>query len=165
MSEDKELSGEEKRAKLKEEYKRELLERRQLMEQAEQAKKMSPIQKALDEIQRINDSLSGTVDDIMDKLNMNSAEAEARMEVALGTDTQTQPKPDLGTTTQQTQSTSTSAQSTTTDTVQLAETDKPIEKTLLDTSTAGTTQQQAATTDAQPQAEVQTKKTLGEQEH
>lgn len=164
MSEEKELSGEEKRAKLKEEYKRELLERKKLMEQVEQAKKMNPIQKALDEIQRINDSLSGTVDDIIDKLNMGSAEAEARMEVAIEGGTQTQPKQQeatkeqaAATTTQQTEASQQTAQS-----------EGNVEKTLLDSSTSATaTAQTSTTSNTQPENEagVQTKKTLGEQEH
>ena len=129
--EERYLSGEEKRARLKADYKKELLERKQIQAQIESSKRMSTIQNAMDKILNINDD----TEDWIQKLNQTAAMAEAKLEMALGLDAPVEAK-------QPAETPQSSAP-----TEPLAEKkanppeDKPVEKTLGDrqTHSAGTT--------------------------
>lgn len=76
---DKHLSGEEKRAKLREEYKRELMERKRIEEQMKGAGTMGKIQQALDQILNFNDD----TEEWINKINEKAAHTEARLDIAL----------------------------------------------------------------------------------
>jgi hypothetical protein len=78
MSDDKNLSGEEKRRLLKEEYKRELLARKEFLGKVKNLKQSQKIQKALSEMQPQDDT-----DEWTDRLNQETALSEARLDVAL----------------------------------------------------------------------------------
>ncbi len=131
------LSGEEKRARLKEEYKKELLARKNIQAQIESSKRMSTIQNAMDKILNMNDD----TEDWISKLNQTAAMAEAKLEMALGLDTPTA------------STTPTVTPQTPTPTEPVAEKkestpeNKPVEKTLGDqqTHSAGTTSTPNAT--------------------
>jgi hypothetical protein len=152
---DKHLSGEEKRAKLREEYKRELLERKKIQEQLQAAQKMGPIQKALDQILNFNDD----TEEWINKLNQSSAQTEARLDIAL--DSQRTAGSSTGAA-KPPQPTGTVAGDTMTDPKADATADRIVEKTLGDVATPGATGSAQTTAEGAPPTTA--KKTLGEEE-
>lgn len=78
MSEDKNLSGEEKRRLMKEQFKQELKGRKDFIQKVENLRKLQNINKALDNMNYQDDS-----DEWIGKLNQESAFTEAKMEIAL----------------------------------------------------------------------------------
>ena len=80
MDNDKFLSGEEKRAKLKEEYKNELLLKKQFLSKVESQRHINNINNALEKILKMaNDD----TDLGIEKLNAESALAAAKLDLAL----------------------------------------------------------------------------------
>ncbi|RMG60454.1 MAG: hypothetical protein D6722_20905 [Bacteroidetes bacterium] len=84
------MTGEERRRRLKEQmkeaYKRDLRQRKEILEQA---KRLRTSRKLNDAITGITGALNDDSDDWIEKLNQESALTEARMEVALDAETQT----------------------------------------------------------------------------
>lgn len=86
MSNDRNLSGEEKRALLKEEYKKELKLRREFLDKVEQKRKTSGAEKALADVLGLTESnplLGEDTDHWISKLNQGSATAEAKIDMIL----------------------------------------------------------------------------------
>ena len=77
---DKNLSGEEKRKLLKEQYKKELRERKEFVSKVKNLRQMQRINKALAEMTAEDDT-----DEWIRKLNEETAFTEAKMEIALDT--------------------------------------------------------------------------------
>jgi|GEM_PF-2556287 len=76
---DKNLSGEEKRRKLKEEYKKDLLARKQFRQKVNRLKNLQKINKALENMVTDNDD----TDDWIRKLDEETALNEAKVEISL----------------------------------------------------------------------------------
>ncbi|MEM6632882.1 MAG: hypothetical protein AAF694_24640 [Bacteroidota bacterium] len=74
------MTGEEKRQQLKEQYKKELLERKAFLEKAKTLRKMQRINKALSEMES---ALHDDSDEWINKLNEESALSEAKMEILM----------------------------------------------------------------------------------
>lgn len=74
---DKHLSGEEKRKKMKEQFKKELLQDLEFKRKVQQMKKMSEIQKALESMNYEDDT-----DEWINKLNEKAAISDAKLEIA-----------------------------------------------------------------------------------
>lgn len=86
MSDDRNLSGEEKRALLKEEYKKELKLRREFLDKVEQKRKTAGAEKALADVLGLTESnplLGDDTDQWIAKLNQGSAMAEAKIDMIL----------------------------------------------------------------------------------
>ncbi|MDX2062677.1 MAG: hypothetical protein SFY70_06425 [Bacteroidia bacterium] len=78
------LSGAELRAKLKEEYKRELLARKQWLEQAKQANRTAKLANEMSKLEQMaNLGDSDDTDEWIRRLNEVSALSEAKLELAL----------------------------------------------------------------------------------
>ena len=75
---DKHLSGEEKRARMKEQFKKELRERKEFAEKVKKLRRLQNINNALDGMKMEDDS-----QDWIDKLNQETAFNEAKTEMAL----------------------------------------------------------------------------------
>lgn len=84
------MTGEERRRRLKEQmkeaYKRDLRQRKEILEQA---KHLRTTRKLNDAVTGITSSLHDDTDDWIEKLNQESALTEARMEIALDAEGQT----------------------------------------------------------------------------
>jgi hypothetical protein len=80
MDNDKFLSGEEKRAKLKEQYKNELLLKKQFLDKLESRRHINNINNALEKMLKIG---TDDMDLEIEKLNAESALAAAKLELAL----------------------------------------------------------------------------------
>lgn len=76
---DKNLSGEEKRKLLKEQFKKELLQQKEFLNKVKNLRQQSKINKALNEMNVEDDT-----QDWVDKLNEETAFNEAKIEMALG---------------------------------------------------------------------------------
>ena len=74
------MTGEEKRQQLKEQYKKELLERKAFLEKAKTLRKMQRINKAISEMES---ALHDDSDEWINKLNEESALSEAKMEILM----------------------------------------------------------------------------------
>ena len=74
------MTGEEKRQKLKEQYKKELLERRAFIEKAKALRKMQRINKALTDMES---AMHDDSDQWIDILNQETALSEAKMEMMM----------------------------------------------------------------------------------
>lgn len=74
---EKHLSGEEKRKKMKEQFKKELLQDLEFKRKVQEMKKMSQIQKALENMNYADDS-----DEWINKLNEKAAISDAKLEIA-----------------------------------------------------------------------------------
>jgi hypothetical protein len=86
MSDNRNLSGEEKRALLKEEYKKELKLRREFLDKVEQKRKTAGAEKALADVLGLTESnplLGEDTDHWIGKLNQGSATAEAKIDMIL----------------------------------------------------------------------------------
>ncbi len=77
---DKELSGEEKRQKMKEQYKKELRERKEFLNKVKGLRRTQSINKALESMNVEDDT-----DQWIEKLNQETAFREAKTEIALDT--------------------------------------------------------------------------------
>lgn len=87
------LSGAELREQLKEQYKRELLARKQWLEQAKEASKTAKLAGALDKVQQLaNLADTDDTDEWVRRLNEVSALSEAKLELSL--DSPVPPKED-----------------------------------------------------------------------
>lgn len=75
---DKELSGEEKRRQMKEDFKKELQQRKEFMNKVKGLRRMQSINKALDDMTPEDDT-----QDWIDRLNTETAFSEAKTEMAL----------------------------------------------------------------------------------
>lgn len=83
--ENKKLSGAELREKLKEEYKRELKERKKFLEAAKQANQTAKLANQLSEIEKLaNLNDTDDTDEWIRRLNEVSAISEAKLEIAMG---------------------------------------------------------------------------------
>lgn len=86
MSDDRHLSGEEKRAKLKEEYKKELEARRAFLDRVEEKRKTAGAEKALADLLGLTESnplLGDDTDNWIEKLKTSAATAEAKIDMML----------------------------------------------------------------------------------
>lgn len=77
---DEQLSGEEKRQKMKEQFKKELREKKEFLEKVKGLRRVTSINKALEDMVPTDDS-----QDWIDKLNQETAFNDAKMEMALET--------------------------------------------------------------------------------
>ncbi len=75
---EKHLSGEEKRRRMKEQYKKELRERKEFLDKVKGLRRMQSINQALDQMNPEDDT-----QDWIDKLNQETAFNEARTEMAI----------------------------------------------------------------------------------
>lgn len=84
-SPEKKLSSAELREKMKEEYKRELLARKQILEQAKQANKTAKLAQQLQDIEKMaNLKDTDDTDEWIRRLNEISALSEAKLDIAMG---------------------------------------------------------------------------------
>ncbi len=86
MSDDRHLSGEEKRAKLKEEYKKELEARRAFLDRVEEKRKTAGAEKALADLLGLTEAnplLGDDTDSWIEKLKTSAATAEAKIDMML----------------------------------------------------------------------------------
>ena len=79
---DKFLSGEEKRAKLKEAYKKDLQERKSFLEKVNAQKHLNQISSTLEDMTKR--LIGDDTDEWIQKLNQESALADAKMDMVLG---------------------------------------------------------------------------------
>ncbi|MEL7195693.1 MAG: hypothetical protein AAFO96_24890 [Bacteroidota bacterium] len=86
------MTGEEKRNKMKEEYKEELKKRKEFLDQA---KKLRSSRKINDAIQQITGAINNDdSDEWIDKLNMDSAVTEAKLDMFMDASSETSSKID-----------------------------------------------------------------------
>jgi hypothetical protein len=83
MSEDRFLSGEEKRARLREQFKRELQKDKQLREELARARQMQTLRRQVESIEERMFTSADDAADMLTKLNEQTAWNEARLDLAL----------------------------------------------------------------------------------
>lgn len=82
MDENKKLSSEEQREKMKQEYLQELKLRKQLLDQIQHAKKMYKISENLEQVLKLA-QISDDIDEFIQKLNSSSELSEAKLDLSL----------------------------------------------------------------------------------